>query len=79
MTDRTYYPSVFLIYLHKRMGVEFKTFRSGVNVRHPVASDGFCVFPVGNFDPQTDMFLLQTFAFPSISLLNLLLTLSKTS
>lgn len=35
------------------MGVEFKTFKFGINVRHSAASDRFCVFPVGNFDPQT--------------------------
>lgn len=46
------------------MGVEFKTFKFGVNVRHTVASDRFCVFPVGNFDPQTDICLLIDLVIP---------------
>lgn len=45
------------------MGVEFKTFKFVVNVRHCAWSGRVCVFPVGNFDPQTDTWLLYTSLF----------------
>lgn len=51
------------------MGVEFKAFKFGVNVRHSTESDGFCVFPVGNFDPQSDTSVLYTSLFLSVFLL----------
>lgn len=48
------------------MGVEFKTFNFGVNVRHSAESDKFCVFPVGNFDTQWDTSVLYTSLFLSV-------------
>lgn len=51
--------------------MEFKTFKFEVNVRHSAESDRFCVFPVGNFDPQWDTIhnVLYTLLFLSVFLL----------
>jgi hypothetical protein len=51
------------------MGVEFKTFKFRVHVRHSAVSDRFCVFPVGNFGLQTDTCLLYTLLLLSAFLL----------